>query len=399
MGGVNNKDKIQVDWVLLIATVCLMIVGILFIASAKMGEEADLKWYDTCAFRQGLWYLIGSVIAAGVCFIDYKFFCRYSLLGYWVVIALLLLVLVPSVGTLRFGARRWFDLHFLQLQPSEFAKLAYIFAAAHFFSRPRKELKAYHTFFKCLGMTALPFLLILAEPDLGSSLVFIPMGGLMMYVAGVPLKYLSRIGGAGVLVIALFVVDVVYAPEGWRAPLEDYQRRRLLVYFGQDYSALAKTEAERQQLVRQQRADSYNIEQALISVGTGGLVGKGWKEGTQASLGFLPRPVAHNDFIFSVIAEETGFLGSTFVICLYGAIFFSGIRTASQSRDGLGRLLSIGVVALLFTHVMINIGMNIRLMPVTGIPLPLLSYGGSSVVCSLLAIGMLQNVYIYRKKY
>jgi rod shape determining protein RodA len=128
-------------------------------------------------------------------------------------------------------------------------------------------------------------------------------------------------------------------------------------------------------------------------------MGKGWRQGTQNALGYLPRAVAHNDFIFSVIAEEKGFFGSVLVLTLYGTVLFTGIRIAGQARDRLGRLLAVGVVTLLFSHVFINIGMNIRIMPVTGVPLPLLSYGGSSVLGSLIAIGLLQNVYIYRKAY
>jgi rod shape determining protein RodA len=129
------------------------------------------------------------------------------------------------------------------------------------------------------------------------------------------------------------------------------------------------------------------------------LTGKGWREGTQSALGYLPRAVAHNDFIFSVIAEESGFVGSSVVLILYTVVMFTGIRIASQARDRLGKIMASGVVALLFSHVFINIGMNIRIMPVTGIPLPLLSYGGSSVLCSLIAAGLLQNIYIHRKSY
>ena len=134
-------------------------------------------------------------------------------------------------------------------------------------------------------------------------------------------------------------------------------------------------------------------------MGSGGLKGKGWRQGTQYALGFLPRAGAHNDFIFSVIAEEEGFVGSVVVLALYTVLLFSGIKIASQARDHLGQLLAVGVVTLLFCHVFINVGMNIRLMPVTGIPLPLLSYGGSSVVCSLIAIGILHNIHIYRRSY
>ena len=143
--------------------------------------------------------------------------------------------------------------------------------------------------------------------------------------------------------------------------------------------------------------DEYNVRQALISVGSGGLTGKGWRQGTQNALGYLPRAVAHNDFIFSVIAEEEGFVGSVIVLALYAVVLFTGLRIAGQARDRLGKLVAVGVVTLLFSHVFINIGMNIRIMPVTGVPLPLFSYGGSSVLGSLIAMGLMQNVYIHRK--
>ena len=154
-----------------------------------------------------------------------------------------------------------------------------------------------------------------------------------------------------------------------------------------------------QRLRQQELDDQYNVRQALISVGSGGLTGKGWRQGTQNALGYLPRAVAHNDFIFSVIAEEEGFIGSLIVLGLYALVLFSGLRIAGQARDRLGRLVAVGVVTLIFSHVFINIGMNIRIMPVTGVPLPLLSYGGSSVLGSLIAVGLMQNVHIYRKGY
>jgi len=171
------------------------------------------------------------------------------------------------------------------------------------------------------------------------------------------------------------------------------------VYFGRDFAPKGAPPEEKRRARELEREKSYNVEQALISVGSGGFVGKGWKQGTQNALGYLPRGVAHNDFIFSVIAEERGFVGSLIVLGLYATVLFTGIQIAGQARDRLGRLLATGVVALLFSHVFINVGMNIRLMPVTGIPLPLLSHGGSSVVCSLVAMAVLQNVYLYRRHY
>jgi rod shape determining protein RodA len=184
--------------------------------------------------------------------------------------------------------------------------------------------------------------------------------------------------------------------------MQDYQKRRLMVYFGRDYLATAPegaSKADLDRLRKEQFDDSHNVRQALIAVGSGGLTGKGWQRGTQKALGYLPSLVAHNDFIFSVLAEEEGFVGSLTVLALYGILLFTGIRIAAQARDRLGRLLAIGVVALLFSHLFINVGMNIRIMPVTGVPLPLLSYGGSSVLGSLIAMGWLQNIYMYRKAY
>jgi rod shape determining protein RodA len=222
----------------------------------------------------------------------------------------------------------------------------------------------------------------------------------MLFVAGTPRKYLVRLGVGVAALAALFLVDVLFSPPGWwQLKLQDYQRQRLLVYFGADFAPANASPEEKARARQVQRAKSYQVEQAAISVGCGGFLGKGWRKGTQTALGFLPPGAAHNDFIFSVIAEEKGFVGSLIVLTLYGAILFTGLRIAGQARDRLGKLMAVGVVTLLFSHVFINIGMNIRLVPVTGIPLPLLSYGGSSVLVSLIAMGMMQNVYLYRKTY
>jgi rod shape determining protein RodA len=394
-----NQREPRIDRLQLFGLLGLMLLGAAFVYSATMvGESASqTPWYDQGWVRQIVWYVLGIGAAAALCCVDYHTVARWAMIAYWTSVALLLLVLL--CGTVRFGARRWFNLGFFSLQPSEFAKLAFILAQAHFLSRPGEELRRVATFWQALGMTLLPFVLILKEPDLGSALVLLPTGLVMLFVAGIPRRHLLRlIGGVGI-VGALFLVDVLFAPPNWQVKLEDYQRRRLMVYFGIDYVPPGASKAERERLRKQQFDDSHNVRQALISVGSGGLTGKGWRQGTQNALGFLPRPVAHNDFIFSVIAEEAGFVGSVLVLTLYGAVLFSGIRIAGQARDRLGKLMAVGVVTLLFSHVFINIGMNIRIMPVTGVPLPLLSYGGSSVLGSLIAMGLLQNVYIYRKTY
>jgi len=396
-----REQHARFDWLMIGAVAGLMVVGVCFIYSATMANEAlnTAPWYSQRYFMQIAWYIIGLTLAVGICLVDYHAITRWSLVIYWATILLLIAVLIPKIGSMVFGARRWIDLGFFRFQPSEFAKLSFIFAQAHFLSRPPDELKLGDVFWKALGLLVLPFILILKEPDLGSALILLPVGLAMLYVAGVPVPYLRRLMGAAAIVVALIVVDVLFAPPQWQIKLEEYQKRRLLVYFGRDFAGMNATAVQKAEARRQMRNHSYNVDQALISVGSGGLFGKGWCQGTQNALGYLPRAVAHNDFIFSVIAEEKGFMGSVIVIALYSVVLFTGIRIAGQTRDRLGKLLAVGIVTMLFSHVFINIGMNIRLMPVTGVPLPLLSYGGSSVLCSLIAMGILQNVYLYRRSY
>jgi rod shape determining protein RodA len=398
-----NEQQSRVDRLQLLALAGLMLVGTAFFYSATMSNElaGALPVYKQLWFRQVIWYALGLAAGGALCFVDYRTLARWSVVMYGVAVLLLIAVLLPGIGkTHGWGARRWIDLGPFQMQPSEFAKLAFIFSMGNFLSRPPDELREPLNFWKAIGIVMLPFLLILKEPDLGSALVLLPTGLAMLYVAGMPKRFLARLlAGVGILA-ALFLVDVLFAPPNWQIKLEDYQRRRLWVYFSKDYTSAPNTsKPETARLRKQQADDSHNVRQALISVGSGGLMGKGWRQGTQNALGYLPRAVAHNDFIFSVIAEEEGFVGSAIVLALYSVILFTGLRIAGQARDRLGKLLAVGVVTLLFSHVFINIGMNIRIMPVTGVPLPLLSYGGSSVLGSLIAMGMLQNVYINRKAY
>ncbi|MBN2508016.1 MAG: rod shape-determining protein RodA [Verrucomicrobia bacterium] len=397
-----KEHEAKVDWSLISALAGLMLIGAFFVASATSGNESSSSpaWYNQAWLRQIVWYALGMAAAAAVCLVDYRVWARWSLVIYWGTVLLLGAVLIPGIGSTHgWGARRWIDLGPLGFQPSEFAKLALILALANFLSRPRDELQTPGTFWKAIGMMTLPFVLVFKEPDLGSALILIPITLTMLYVAGVPKRHINRlIGSAGVL-IALLLVDILFAPPQWQIKLEDYQRRRLLVYFGQDGVPAGASAEQRQKARREMRNYSYNVDQALISVGSGGIWGKGWRNGTQNALGYLPPAVAHNDFIFSVIAEEKGFVGSVVVLALFSVVLFSGIRIAGQARDRLGNLLAVGVVAMLFSHVFINVGMNIRLMPVTGLPLPLLSYGGSSVLSSLIATGIWQNVFLYRRAY
>ena len=397
-----HEHQNQLDRLQLVALAGLMLIGTMFVYSATLSNVATIgaHWYDQIWVRQVIWYTLGLGGAAAICVVDYHTLARWSFVVYWGMIICLVAVLIPHIGqTHGWGARRWIDLPFFQFQPSEFAKVSFILAAANFLSRPPDELAQPAIFWKGMGMMLLPFALILKEPDLGSALVLLPTGIVMMLVAGTPKRYLIKLGAIvgtlGILVLA----DVLFAPHALRLPMKDYQRERLLVYFGVDFASRDATPEERAKAQQLRTDKSYQVTQALISVGSGGLLGKGWCKGDQTALGYMPTGAAHNDFIFSVIAEEEGFVGSLVVLTLYAVILFSGLRIAGQARDRLGKLVAVGVVTLIFSHVFVNIGMNIRIVPVTGIPLPLLSYGGSSVLCSLIALGLMQNVHIHRRGY
>ena len=401
MTGFHNKEPhARIDWLMVVALACIMFIGIMFVYSATMANDASahLVWHKQSWVRQLIWCVFGLGAAGAVCLIDYRIMSRWALVIYAFTILMLIIVLIPGIGSTQgWGARRWIVLGPANIQPSEFAKLGFILAMANFLSRPPDELRSVGIFWKALLMLVVPFLLIMKEPDLGSALILLPVGLTMLFVAGVPPRYINTLIAVSGLVVGLILVDVLFAPPSWQIKLENYQKRRLLVYFGLDGAPRNATPSQKAEARRAQRDYSYNVDQALISVGSGGLLGKGWCEGKQTALGYLPKAVAHNDFIFSVIAEEKGFVGSVIVVLLYSVVLFTGIRIAGQARDRLGKLLAVGVVAMFFSHVFINIGMNIRLMPVTGVPLPLLSYGGSSVLCSLIAAGILQNVNIHRR--
>ncbi len=408
-----SESKSRVARLLLAAIGGLMLLGFLFVYSATMVNSPSTVWQqfqeqsfrgfsawlmDEYFFRQLVWYGAGTVAAIVICLVDYRTLARWAGPIYWMMI--ILLVAVLFFGTVRGGARRWFDLGFFSLQPSEFAKIAFILALGNFLSRPVEELRQPGNFWRAMGLLLLPFALIAKEPDLGSAAVLLPTALAMMLVAGVPRVYIFRSLALVAALAALIVVDVLFTTPSWQPfKLKEYQRQRLLVYFGKDFTPPNATPAQKEAARDLQRQKNHQSKQALISVGSGGLWGKGWCEGKQTSLGFLPPGAAHTDFIFSVIAEEKGFVGSATVIALYAVVLFTGLRIASRARDRLGKILAVGVVTLLFCHVFVNIGMNIRLMPVKGIPLPLLSYGGSSVLASMLAMGLLHNVHTHRRTY
>ncbi len=381
------------------ALVGLSLFGVFFIYSAQLSVRGD-NW-----ITQLVWLIGGAVIYTAVSLIDYRFWLSVAHWFYAAALFPLLLVLLPGIGSERYGATRWLDFGFFAFQPSETAKVAVLLITASLLIR--SEIGTVRQSLGVLGKLALavgiPLVLILLQPDLKSAIVLPPMVFSMLYVSKLSSRFF-----AGALGAFLFIVTIV-AWDTWRyanfmeshnysyisdrgkyephtlVPLHDYQRNRIISFVAPD-----KIDP---------MGIGWNQRQSLISVGSGGLMGKGWTEGTQAQLGYLPRSVAHNDFIFSVIAEEKGFLGSLTVLGLFGIVMFNGIRIAGLARDRLGTVIAIGVTMLFAVHVFVNIAMTIGLVPITGIPLPFISYGGSFVLSCCLLQGLVQSVWRFRKDF
>jgi rod shape determining protein RodA len=360
----------------------LVAVGVAFIRSASYASGPGRGPLPLDA-RQLMWAGLGALAYLACAAYDYRRFVRWSRWLYAVGLALLALVLV--VGTVRYGARRW--LWFFQ--PSEVAKLTTLALLAAFLARPARNLAALGNIALALLIVLVPAILVMKQPDLGTALVFVPMVLAMMYVAGVPGRYVGSLIAAGAVAVAVVgaaaivpyeldldeeAQDRIWAMTG----LSQYQRTRIRVFVDPEFDPL--------------RA-GWNLKQSIIAVGSGGVWGKGYRQGDQNVLGFLPRKVAPTDFIYSVIAEEKGFMGTLGVLALYGAVVGVTLRAAAKAPDAAGRLLCVGVATMMFFHVFTNLAMTVGLMPITGLPLPLVSYGGSFMLVTLASLGLVQSVY------
>jgi rod shape determining protein RodA len=337
--------------------------------------------------------------------VDYKIWLRWAHWVYFISMGFLLVVLLPVVGTTRYGAQRWIDFGPVSLQPSELAKLATLLICASILAR--NEVGMVRPSLQVLGKLALavvvPMILILLQPNLGTALVIPPMVVSLLFVAKLSRRFFLAAIALFALLAAVVAFDTwryynfmtennysfkddrgIYESHSW-LPLYDYQRNRILATVDPDRI--------------DPKGIGWNLRQSLISVGSGGLTGKGWTEGTQAQLGYLPSAVAHNDFIFSVLAEEKGFWGSLTVLGLFGVVLMNGVRIAGLARDRFGTYLALGVTVLLAMHVFVNIAMTIGLGPITGLPLPFISYGGSFVLSCCLLQGLVQSVFRFRRDF
>ena len=355
----------HVDWLLLGALLVLTGIGVAMIYSTTyvvVGDHAGPQ------VRTQTYALVLGLIALFVCLaIDYRLLAENSLVLFGGLIALLLFVLFK--GSTQFNATRWIEIGPFNLQPSEFGRIALALILATYFGENRRGARNMGDLVVGGLFTAVPVLLIARQPDLGTAVTLIPVFLGIAYLAGMRLRLLG--------VIAL--IAVLMAPLAWQFALKDYQKSRITTFLDPEQDP---------------RGDGYQQIQARITVGSGGLTGKGFMQGTQGQYKFLP--VAHNDFIFSVLAEEQGFIGVLAVLGLYLFIILRSLEAARLSKDRLGAYLVAGIIAGFSFQVIYNIAMSAGLAPVKGITLPLMSYGGSSLIAALAAFGLILNVRMRR---
>jgi rod shape determining protein RodA len=350
------------DFTLLAVTVLLIILGVTMISSAT----ANAPGLERLGQRQLIHAAGGLALMVLVALIDYRLLSSLGLVLYFVTLAILAAVLI--VGQVLVGAQRWIDLG-LSVQPSELAKLLTIIVLAKFLSDHEEEMGRWRYLLTALAILIPPVVLIYLQPHLSSALVLAAVGAVMIFVGGIRWPHVAVLGLAG----------AAAAPALWLS-LRDYMQDRVLLFLN------PSSDPEQ----------SYNIEQALISIGSGGWLGKGLRRGSQSQLQFLR--VSYADFIFSVIAEELGFVGSLVLLLLLVIMLWRLLHIAEIARDSFGRLIVVGLATVVFLQSVINIGMNLHLLPATGVPLPFVSHGGSALVTLLLGMGLAQSVAMRHRK-
>jgi rod shape determining protein RodA len=391
----------QLDWLLVVAMVAIVVIGVVVISSAahRLHEQYGADY----AKKQLIFAAMGLVVFAFLSCFDYHWFRKASPWLYGGALALLVLVLVAGQGA--GGARRWFRLPMgFAMQPSEFMKLGCIFILAYLLDRYRDHWANVLYTLVPLVLLLVPMALIVKQPDLGTALAMLPVLFGLLFVAGARKRY----------VLVVILVGVLAVPALW-LKMEPYQKKRVLEFLTVPQRRVAlrlMTASDRAKLADRLRREldpggeksldelieaiggGWNSEQSKIAVGSGSLYGLGWRQGKQTQLRFLP--AAHTDFIFPVLGEEWGFFGCLLVLALYFVLLERGLRIAAQAVDTFGRLLASGIVVLLASHIVINVAMAIGLLPITGLPLPLLSYGGSSLLMTMGSVGILQSVHTRR---
>lgn len=366
----------------------LAVIGVLFVYSACMtaGDQ-----FSGRPMRQLQWLVFGMFLFFAVAIADYHKMCRDA---WWIyALSVILLVLVLVAGKKVYGARRWLELPGFQFQPSEVAKLATVLFLARFMTRQYVDFGRFGHVAAILAIAAVPSLLIFMQPDLGSALVLLPVVLAMMFVARVPARYMAGIVLVGVIAAGM-VLAVMFVPAklGYdketqikvmkMVGIKSYHRDRIETFLDPAKDPLGA---------------GYNKMQSENAIGSGGWSGRGYRKSVSTFLAFLPRTVAPTDFIFAVVAEEKGFMGAMGILGLYVTVIACGLWAAVVAADKMGRLLCVGMTTIVFVHVFVNIGMTVGVLPVTGIPLPLMSCGGTFAVCTLVALGVIQSVHARRR--
>lgn len=359
---VNLSERLRaLDPILLLASLALTGFGIFAVYIA--GSEGGASF----ALNQTLGLVVGLLGAVPLALIDYRRLKKYLPAIYGLILLMLLAVTVSGISAK--GAQRWIDIGPVQVQPSEFAKLLVVVVLAGYFSEHRAADTK--TFLKSLGILGVPALLVFAQPDLGTALVFGAVFFAMAFIGGARLQQLGLLVVSGIVLFALALKLGI---------LQDYQVARLTAF-------LDPTGAT---------TESYQVSQSMTAIGSGGISGKGLDGMTLANLGFLPED--HTDFIFSNLAERTGFIGGVLILGLFFVLVWRMLHVATVARDRFGVLIAVGVATIFLFHVFVNIGMTMGIMPVTGIPLPFISYGRSSLVVSVISVGLLQSIAMRSKE-
>lgn len=353
------------DFLLFAVVLLLCVFGVALISTAIAGNPTLAEHPQ----RQAVFLGIGLVVLFLVASFDYHVWSTLYKPFYFFVAILLLLVFI--IGGARFGAARWLETGLVTIQPAELAKIAVILSLASYFSANIERINNWLTITRSLGITLGIVTWILLQPNLSTSIVIFVIWAAMLWISGLKTKYiLIMVGVAALFLLVSFALDFPY--------LADYQKARITNFLQPDEDA--------------RYGDTYNVEQALISIGAGGWFGNGYGQGSQVQLRFLK--IRHNDFIFSVLANEFGFIGTVIVVAALIFVIIRSFKVAQNAPDAYGALIAYGFGVLMGFQTIVNIGVNLRLLPVTGLTLPFISYGGSSLVSMLLGIGLVENVHM-----
>jgi rod shape determining protein RodA len=361
------------DYIMLLAAAGLVLFGLLLIHSgSKETYDGPVVTFANPVMKQVVFAFIGIVGMLIVSRMDYHYFIHYSWFLY--AVGIFALIAILAIGQTAYGSTRWFDLGPIQVQPSEFAKLATILALASFFSEHGGDAKDLRTLALSLAIVVPAALLVFVEPDLGTSIVFLCIWLGVVIIAGVSRSHLMVLG-------ALFLAVLPFA---WTFAIEDYQIDRVSIL-------IDSTSGERS------LNEGYNVNQSKIAIGSGRVLGQGYGEGKQTQLQYLKVPT--KDYIFSVLGEELGFAGCMGLFALFLLLLMRGVRAAQIAGDTAGQLMAVGIVVLILMQAFINIAVNLSMFPVTGIPLPFVSQGGSSLVSLFFSLGLLQSIIMRHRAY